>query len=235
MRTDVTPRQAGTARDPEEGTALTELAILAPIFILIFMWAQFFVDLGLVKLKAEEAARFALWEMAAQQPIGGTVSAVRDRFSDLASPPVAEFQKSTPIGTHSFTGAVTVNTTIRDRLGETFGGSIPQPQGGGGFWNTILGFLARVTGRVVDFMLGRFGLDTNTAAQVTEVSMTVPNRIFPGFSFLPLLVRDPGPPRTVTIRTRSPRMLVDTWKAWASKYNPSRRDLYQRALTLAKD
>jgi len=225
MASHHTPRPGQSAkRDSEQGTALTELAILVPIFVIVFMWAQFFVDLGLVKLKAEEASRFALWEMTVQQPTGGTISSVRDRFRDLASPQTAEFQRSQPIGTHSFTGPVTIDVQMSDRLGEPFGGRIPQPEGGG-IIGQVMGWIARFAGQVADSMLRRFGLDTNTSARVDGVAMTVPNRIFPGFSFLPYLVRDPGPPRTVTVRAASPRMMVDSWKAWASKYNPSGNDL----------
>lgn len=213
------------SRRRERGTALTELAILVPLFVIIFMWAQFFTDLGLVKLKAEEAARYALWEMAVQQPVGGAAASVQDRFKDLASPNVPEFQLARPMGTQSFTAPVTVTVAIADQLGEPFGGSIPQPNNGGGFWGQIASWLARFTGRVVDTMLRRFGLETTSSAQVTDVSMTVQDRAFPGFRFLPLLVRDPGPPRTVTVHASSPRMLVDSWKAWASKYNPSRGDI----------
>ena len=42
--------------DDDSGTDLTEFAIVAPLFIILIYWSQFFADLGVLKLKAEEAA-----------------------------------------------------------------------------------------------------------------------------------------------------------------------------------
>ena len=45
----------------ESGSALVEAAILFPCVLLILYWSVALTDVLVLKLKASEAARFALW------------------------------------------------------------------------------------------------------------------------------------------------------------------------------
>src|SRR5437868_3212743 len=85
-RSNATGKMRGARLGADSGTALTELAIIAPMFILIVMWSEFFWNVGLVKLKVEEAARFTTWEMTAQREPAMVADEVQDRFQDLESP-----------------------------------------------------------------------------------------------------------------------------------------------------
>ena len=76
----------GRRRRP--GTALTEFAIVAPLFIILIYWSQFFADLGVLKLKAEEAARYATWEMTAQRSPRPWQTKVRTRFAESRVSPL---------------------------------------------------------------------------------------------------------------------------------------------------
>ena len=49
----------------QSGSALVEAAILFPCLVLILFWSIAFTDVLILKLKASEAARFALWETTA--------------------------------------------------------------------------------------------------------------------------------------------------------------------------
>ena len=53
-----------TARDRrhEQGQALVEFAIVAPLIIMVLMFSIWFVELVQIKLKVQEAARYAAWE-----------------------------------------------------------------------------------------------------------------------------------------------------------------------------
>ena len=74
-------------RDPggQSGSALVEAAILFPVLILILYWSIALTDVLILKLKASEAARFALWETTAWKSPPQIDREVRQRFGDLRS------------------------------------------------------------------------------------------------------------------------------------------------------
>ncbi|MBK8479812.1 MAG: pilus assembly protein [Proteobacteria bacterium] len=47
------------------GQALVELAIVLPLFVMLLLFAQWLWELGQIRLKAQEAARYAAWEATA--------------------------------------------------------------------------------------------------------------------------------------------------------------------------
>ena len=53
---------AGRDRRHEEGQALVEFAIVAPLIVMVLMFSIWFVELVQIKLKVQEAARYAAWE-----------------------------------------------------------------------------------------------------------------------------------------------------------------------------
>jgi len=55
---------AGCRRDTS-GQALVEFAIVAPLIVLIFLFSVWFYELVHIKLKVQEAARYAAWEATA--------------------------------------------------------------------------------------------------------------------------------------------------------------------------
>ena len=70
-------RSAGSLRNPcgvkakfsrdESGQALVEFAIVVPLIIMVFMFSMWFTELVQIKLKVQEAARYAAWEGTAYQ------------------------------------------------------------------------------------------------------------------------------------------------------------------------
>src|SRR5512137_163924 len=54
--------RAARDRRHEQGQALVEFAIVAPLIIMVLMFSIWFVELVQIKLKVQEAARYAAWE-----------------------------------------------------------------------------------------------------------------------------------------------------------------------------
>jgi Flp pilus assembly protein TadG len=118
--------------DAQDGTSLTEFAIIAPLFIALVMWSQFFTDYGIFKLKVQEAARYGLWEMTAQRPMAQVRAEITDRFADLASPESRRSAK--PTDALSFTSGITVTVdTFTDNAEASFSKTErPSSQGSNG-------------------------------------------------------------------------------------------------------
>jgi hypothetical protein len=70
----------------QSGSALVEAAILFPVLILVLYWSIALTEVLVLKLKASEAARFALWETTAWKSPSRIDQEVRQRFGDLRSP-----------------------------------------------------------------------------------------------------------------------------------------------------
>jgi len=70
----------------QSGSALVEAAILFPCLVLILFWSIALTDVLILKLKASEAARFALWETTAWKSAHQIDQELRNRFPDLRSP-----------------------------------------------------------------------------------------------------------------------------------------------------
>lgn len=51
----------------EDGSSVVELAIVSPIVVGALLWAVHLGDLGLVRMRQQEAARFLTWEMSAHR------------------------------------------------------------------------------------------------------------------------------------------------------------------------
>jgi hypothetical protein len=55
-------KRAASRRDGESGQALAEFAIVTPLIVMVMLFAIWFVELVQIKLKVQEAARYAAWE-----------------------------------------------------------------------------------------------------------------------------------------------------------------------------
>jgi len=70
----------------EGGSALVESAIIFPCLVLILYWSIALTDVLVLKLKAAEAARYALWETSVWKSAAQIDREVQARFQDLRSP-----------------------------------------------------------------------------------------------------------------------------------------------------
>src|SRR5712671_3579754 len=74
------------SRTGERGSALTEAALVFPCLVLMISGSVAVADVLILKLKAAEAARFALWESTVFKSPSQIESDVQRRFADLRSP-----------------------------------------------------------------------------------------------------------------------------------------------------
>lgn len=65
----------------EDGSALTEFAVIVPLFILLILWSTLIADVGLLRIKVQEVARYGLWEMTVQKSTGAVERDVRNIYS----------------------------------------------------------------------------------------------------------------------------------------------------------
>lgn len=216
MRQRIGKRGASIQR-VEPGTALTEFVVVMPIFIMLLFWAEFFVDFGIVKMKVEEASRFALWEKVAQRSEGQIQTDVRTRFSDLSSP--SSVHNSAPVGARSFKSLIVSHVSVPDNLAAPFAGSISMGNNGGGVLGALMATVYGFLGQALDGLVRQMQLETRRAAQAT-VEFQVQNTLFPGGRLLTGFF-DPDRATFLTVRGTSPQMLVDTWKAWPGIYSLS--------------
>jgi len=78
----------------EQGSALVEAAILIPVLILILYWSSVFTDVLVLKIKASEAARYALFETTVWKQPAQIGDEVRQKFADLRSPASVDIQST---------------------------------------------------------------------------------------------------------------------------------------------
>lgn len=199
--------------DDDEGTALTEFAIVAPLFIILIYWSQFFADLGILKLKAEEAARYATWEMTAHRAPSAVSSEIQTRFVDLESPQARNGTK--PAGALSWPAVQVARVSIQDRIEASFAGRIEQPPSDGSFLGDVIEAVSKFLNKAADWIIKQLEFDTRGMAR-SEVAFTVQNTLFPSGSILGIFF-DSGVNPTITVTARSPDLLWNTWKAWPGK------------------
>jgi len=76
----------GRLHREEAASALVEAAIVLPCLVLAVLWSAALTDVLILKLKAAEAARHALWESTVFKAPQQIAPDVARRFEDLASP-----------------------------------------------------------------------------------------------------------------------------------------------------
>ncbi len=227
----------------DEGSALTEFAIIAPIFILLMIWSEFFTDVGIVKLKTEEASRYALWELTVQRDPSTVDTEIRSRFRDLNSP--QDIDTTVP-ATRSFPYSIAFSTTYNGGYSPSTGYTgtpsplLAQPNpvdypAPGNLWSAVGEAQGYVEAALERFLapqgnvVQNLGFNMSRMAQVTvSLKNLSPNAaLFPGgrimgFFFDTQTNMGAGQVTNVTFTSKSPMLLVDTWKAWpgpnGSKY-----------------
>jgi len=214
-------------RKSERGSAMVEAAIIFPCLVLILYWSAAMTDVMVLKLKAAEAVRYALWESTVFKPPAQINSEVQQKFVDLRSPRDVNLAYTSllmyPLASNMQWAAAVDTTTRRVSIGGN--AQIPTGIGTvGRFVGAVLGGLSRG----VDAEMGRERFNTNGVAQarVTLVRAThdeTESRILKGGD-LPGLKggNDLDHPKSMTNFTfqaplpsqRPMELVFDTWKAW---------------------
>jgi hypothetical protein len=207
--------------DAQDGSSLTEFAIVAPLFIMLVMWSQFFTDFGIFKLKVQEAARYGLWEMTAQRPMAQVRTEITDRFKDLASP--EGINNAQPTDALSFTSGIAVAIdSFTDNEQAPFTNQKASTSGSGGLAGSILSKIMSILGEAVNKVAQLYGLELEGRSRIS-LTFTGNVKLFP----VPDVTGGQlgNQLATVTAKVVSPRLVVNTWKAWPGKYAKASKSL----------
>jgi len=210
----------------QDGSALVEAAILFPCLLLALYWSIALTDVLLLKIKASEAARFALWETTVWKPAPQIAREVQQRFQDLRSP--AGIQRaSTGLLLYPRSSSLRWSAEVDTAAGEvTLAGSrAPFGRGPG-----ILGsFVATVAGWMAGGVQAAMRHERFNTSGVASARVRLAHAGRDGSKILAggdLLGRragnDLGAPGAIAdltftspLRGQNPLQLVfDTWKAW---------------------
>lgn len=210
----------------QSGSALVEAAILFPCLLLILYWSIALTDVLVLKLKAAEAARFALWETTAWKPVSQIEREVQRRFQDLRSPAGIE-RATTGLLLYPRSASLRWSAEVDTAAAEVeLAGHRPPFKGGPGIFGS---FVAAVTGWMAGGVQAamreeRFNTSGVASARVRllhagrDGSKVLAGGDLPGRR----AGNDLGAPRSIAelvlaspLLGRRPLQLVfDTWKAW---------------------
>jgi len=210
----------------ERGSALTEAAIVVPCLVLIVYWSSALSDVLVLKLKAAEAVRYALWESTVFKSPEQIDVDVQRRFADLRSPRQIRARHTGlvlyPLARDLAWRAHVDTTTAEVSLG---GESRRRPTGGS--WDRLVDLVGGAFPRSVDAAAGamRFNRHGVALARVSLVRARHdgPPLILGGGDLLGRRrANDLGRPRSLATfaleaphASQQPMQLVfDAWKAW---------------------
>ncbi len=201
----------------QSGSALAEAAILFPLLVLAIWWSAAVTDVLLLKLKAAEAARFALWESTVFRSPAQIEADVARRFSDLASPRDVG-RRHTALLLFPSASDLRWRADVDMTSAEVSLGGTAQPADGGGPWSAFAGALAGALPRGVDAAFRAMKLDTHGVALVrvsVDGRQPAASPILRGGGDLeaPRSLRELSLQAPIASH-RPLRLVFDAWKAW---------------------
>lgn len=208
----------------ERGSALVESAIVLPVLLLLIMFGAAMTDVMVLKLKAAEAVRYAVWETTVFKPAAQIQQEVAEKFKDLKSPRDLDTQTTDlllyPAATSLHFDAQVDTTSTKVGIG---GDRAQLPSG---FWSSALQGASGGLAKSVDVVLQAQGFNTHGAATATvSLSAKSPDKpiLLAGGDF----VGSRGgsslslPDALANLAFRAPlpgerpmSIVFDTWKAW---------------------
>lgn len=151
-RASIAPRSPapGTRRRAPRGGATVELAILAPILVVLVLWANYFWEVQRARIKGAELARYVAFERTVKTDAAAIAAEAQERYKDLDG--------ATPTGE--------LGTAYRNRLTLTVQAQdVSAP--------------LHATAFLADLAASRMDLNPDTGAVETTIQMTVQNGIIP--------------------------------------------------------
>ena len=133
----------------DQGSALTEAAIVLPCLVLAICWSAALTDVLILKCKAAEALRYALWENTVFKPPARIDAEVRSRFADLRSPRQIRMQ-NTGLLMYPLTRNLTWRAEVDSTTAEVSLGGSSRLEKTGAPWDRFLDAVAGSLSRSVD-------------------------------------------------------------------------------------
>src|SRR5438270_1958023 len=128
----------------ERGSALVEAAIIIPVLVMLLYWAIGMTDIMVLRVKAAEAARYALWETTVFRTPTEINREVRTRFADLKSPASVNLPY-TGLMMYPQSSNMVWSAAVDTSQKVSIGGKVQLPNDSGigaRFLNFILGFVS---------------------------------------------------------------------------------------------
>jgi len=183
-------------RTGERGSALAEAALVFPCLVLAISGSVAMAELLILKLKAAEAARFALWESTVFKAPSEIESEVQQRFADLRSPRRIR-EADTGLWSRPSARSLSWRADVDMTSAEVaLGGTAQMPWRGKG-WGRFLDALSGPLSRSVDAAAAKMRFNTRGMASA-RVSLATAGLRF-----------------QAPLASQRPLQLVfDTWRAW---------------------
>jgi len=208
----------------ERASALVESAIVLPVLLLLVMFGAAMTDVMVLKLKAAEAVRYAVWETTVFKPAAQIQEEVADKFKDLKSPRDLDTQTTDlllyPAADSLHFEAKVDTSSVKVGIG---GDRAQLPSG---FWNSALQGASKGLSKPLDALMQAQGFNIHGAATATvSVSAKSPDKpmLLAGGDFVGLHGGSSLslPEALANLAFQAPlkgerpmSIVFDTWKAW---------------------
>ncbi|RKH66244.1 pilus assembly protein [Corallococcus aberystwythensis] len=201
-----------------------ELALLAPLLIVLVLWANYFWEVQRARIKMAEMARFVAFERTVRQDLSGIVSEARQRYEDLDGS-----TKTGTLGT-AFQNGITIQVQARNAdapLENVTMSKMGAQAGVGGLAGAAIGAL----GSTPEQLARDMGFDPSQGAVQADVQVRMVNRIIPK----EIALYKTGPDGNELDLNFEEHFYLyhDTWRAWEQGDNPSQT--YERVQQLTHD
>ncbi len=192
----------------ESGSAITEMAIFAPLVVMLMLYSIYFTDVLQVRLKSLEISRFVAWEKTVFRDSGAIVADAEERFQNLRSYDREPGQPNYLLGVRD----VDITITLEDDLPVNMAGDSP-PFRFADQVNSVLGFMDNAQTFVAELA----NLPTAGKAR-SEVTIAASNAIVPDAVLQNIQIQADELQTPFTFTTEH-FIIYDTWKAWPNHNN----------------
>ncbi|WP_240360037.1 pilus assembly protein [Pyxidicoccus caerfyrddinensis] len=189
-----------------------ELALLAPMLVVLVLWANYFWEVQRVRLKAAEVARYVSFERTVRQDVDAIAAEAYARYKDLDGS-----TKTGELGT-AYRNRLTLTVQAEDAPAPLKSEGISE-RGGLGGAGGLLGAAAGALGGTAEAVARQMDLDPSKGAVRTTVEVHIENGIIP--SQIALYTTGFDGPWLDLHFTEEFYVFHDTWRAWAPGDDPN--------------
>jgi hypothetical protein len=195
-------------RESQRGSAVVEMAIMAPILTVMVLWLIYFWEMHSARIHAAEAARYIAWERTVSASTAGIGTEAIARFEDLDS--------SSPVGKLglSYWNKLTILQANAADVPAPLVDASNGAGGLGGFMSRVVGLLG---GNLADPVVRHLGFDTGTGAVQSSVQFQMRNFVVPkriGEYVAQVGTGSNGLGPLDLVFTDGYYSYFDTWRAW---------------------
>ena len=211
-------------RGSARGSATVELALLAPLFVVLVLWANYFWEAQRARIKLAEMARFIAFERTVRPDLNAVVAEARTRYQDLDG--------STKTGTlgSTYQNGLTFQVSAQNAdapLESVEMSEMGSKAGVAGLVGPALSALGSTPEQLVEDM----GFDPSAGAVHAQVEVRMVNRIIP--QEVALFTTGFEGNQLDLVFNEEFYLYHDTWRAWGNGENPSQT--YPRVEQLTHD